>query len=58
MGDPAVSLIALVVFVVLVAYVSVTKGDIQKVVHLPHRHPHERHTHGLDHAALPQPAEA
>jgi hypothetical protein len=57
MGEPAVSVIALVVFVFPVAYVSIAQGDIQKVVHLRHRDAHERHTHGLDHGPVPQPAE-
>jgi uncharacterized membrane-anchored protein len=52
LGDPLVSLIAFVIFFVLVAWVSVTKLDVQREdgtvpgVHLPEMHlGHEHHAH-------------
>jgi uncharacterized membrane-anchored protein len=66
LGDGVVSAIALVVFVALVAYVAVTKRDIQPSrgirphPHLPHPqmpHPQMPQPAGLE-AARPQPAES
>jgi uncharacterized membrane-anchored protein len=42
LGDGLVSLIALVVFVAGVAYLAISKRDVQ-----PHAHPHEAHPHGV-----------
>jgi uncharacterized membrane-anchored protein len=52
LGDGTVSGLALIAFVILVAYVAVTKGDIQPAA-APHRHPH----HPRPRAAEAQPAE-
>ncbi len=40
LGDGAVSAIALVVFVALVAYVAITRSDVQGAPHAAHAHPH------------------
>ena len=50
-GDGTVSAIALVIFVALVGYVTVTKRDVQRRHHLHVPHPH------LERAPRPQPAE-
>jgi uncharacterized membrane-anchored protein len=56
LGDGAVSALALVVFIALVAWVTVTRRDIQRPADA-HRHPHVPHPH-LDHGAPQvQPAE-
>jgi uncharacterized membrane-anchored protein len=46
LGDGTVSAIALVVFIALVAYVAITKRDIQSpVLEQPHRHASDLHPH-------------
>jgi uncharacterized membrane-anchored protein len=50
-GDGTVSAIALVIFVALVGYVTVTKRDVQRRHHLRVPHPH------LERTPRPQPAE-
>jgi uncharacterized membrane-anchored protein len=61
LGDGTVSAIALVVFIALVAYVSVTKRDIQGATaehpHHPHPHPHLPHLEAGDGALQPSPAD-
>jgi uncharacterized membrane-anchored protein len=54
LGDGTVSAIALLVFIALVAYVAVTKRDIQDESHVtPHKHPHPHlHPHPLLEAEL------
>ena len=52
LGDGAVSAVALVVFIALVAWVTVTRRDIQSPAEA-HRHPHLPHPH-LDHHGVPQ----
>jgi uncharacterized membrane-anchored protein len=54
LGDGPVSAIALLVFIALVAYVTVTKGDVQDERHAalhPHQHPH-LHPHPILEAEL------
>ncbi|HEY2320091.1 MAG TPA: hypothetical protein VGH67_17420 [Solirubrobacteraceae bacterium] len=56
-GDGTVSAIALVAFVALVGYVTITKRDVQRGRHHLHvGHPHVGHPH-LERAPQPQPAE-
>jgi uncharacterized membrane-anchored protein len=57
LGDGVVSALALVVFIALVAWVTVTRKDVQRPAGA-HRHPHVPHPH-LDHPGAPQvqPAE-
>ena len=59
LGDPLVSLIAFVIFFAIVAWVSITKLDVQRPdgsvpgVHLPDMHlPHEPHEHQV--SAVPE----
>jgi uncharacterized membrane-anchored protein len=40
LGDGTVSAVALVVFIALVAYLTITKRDVQRPAHAPHPHPH------------------
>jgi uncharacterized membrane-anchored protein len=57
LGDGAVSGLALIVFVALVAYVAVTKRDVQRPAE-GHWHPHMPHPLGVEHpVGRPQPAE-
>jgi uncharacterized membrane-anchored protein len=44
LGDPLVAVVAFAIFVVLVAYVSIRKHDVQAALaHLPHPHLHQEH---------------
>jgi uncharacterized membrane-anchored protein len=52
LGDGVVSALALVVFIALVAYVSITKPDVQPHAG-GHWHPHLQHTAGVDATAMP-----
>jgi uncharacterized membrane-anchored protein len=54
LGDGTVSLIALVVFVGLVAWVALTKRDVQRPVAARHHRPHLPHPHLAD-AGVPEP---
>ena len=56
LGDGTVSLVALIVFVALVAWVTVTKRDVQQPVGASAHHPHLPHPH-LERAGQVQPAE-
>jgi uncharacterized membrane-anchored protein len=46
LGDGTVSALALLAFVILVAYVAVTKGDIQRPARAPHWHPEAQPAEG------------
>jgi uncharacterized membrane-anchored protein len=52
LGDGVVSALALVVFIALVAYVSITKPDVQPHAG-GHWHPHLQHTAGFDATSMP-----
>jgi uncharacterized membrane-anchored protein len=45
LGDGTVSLIALVIFIALVAWVTITKRDVQRAAAARHHHPHLPHPH-------------